>query len=81
MEDNVIIDRDYKTQMKKPLVGATPYYRAAVSRSNELISAIGRYLNDAPLTKAKIKEVKLWAVELGEQIDLISTMFIYDGEI
>lgn len=63
---------------KMPPVGVIPYGYVASDRINDLLGAIGRYINDTPLTQEKVKTVKLWTVELNEQIDLLSTMLIYD---
>ena len=44
-----------------------------------LTAAIARRINDAPLTRESVKRVKLWAVELNQQLDLLATLLIYDA--
>ena len=61
-----------------PPIGATPYKVYAVDRINELLGAIGRYMNEVPLTNELVDHAKKWAVELEAQIDLISSMMLYD---
>lgn len=63
---------------KKPPIGVKPYYVAAVNRINELLSAIGRYMNEPKLTKELIDSVTPWIQELDEQVSLIDIMLIYD---
>lgn len=63
-----------------PPVGATPYYITARDRINELLSAIGRYMNEPgdKLTREMIKSAKLWSIELTEQIDTYDTLHIWE---
>ncbi len=57
----------------------TAYDDAAVERIGMLTAAIARRINDAPLTRESVKRVKLWAVELNQQLDLLATLLIYDA--
>lgn len=63
-----------------PPVGTTPYYIAARGRINDLLAAIWRYINEpeAKLTDSAIKAMRLWSVELSNQIDIIDTLNIYN---
>lgn len=68
-----------RTDDHKPPMGAAPYYVVAVDRINELLSAIGRYVNNSPFGEIEIAAAKLWAVELNEQISLLDTLRIYSS--
>ena len=55
---------------------ACPHHARA---SANLTAAIARRINDVPLTRESVKRVKLWAVELNQQLDLLATLLIYDA--
>ena len=63
-----------------PPVGATPYDSYAVDRINELLGAIGRFVNDKPLTCDALGKAKFWATEIIEQIELIEYMYICEDD-
>lgn len=63
---------------KEPPLGVKPFALVAVPRINDLLSGIGRYVNEPNLTRDLIGYAKLWATELHEQLDLIDTMLIYE---
>ena len=67
-----------KEVIEKVPMGAKPYYICTTDRINELLSAIGRYVNNVNLTGDAANSVRLWAVELTQQIQLLSTLAIYD---
>ena len=77
--DVVTIDNDINVEVpiNRPPIGVKPYYTVAVPRVNDLLSAIGRYVNVCDLSRWHINAAKLWAKELEEQLDLIDTMLIY----
>lgn len=63
---------------KNPPLGVKPFALVAVPRINDLLSGIGRYVNEPNLTRELIGQAKFWATELNEQLDLIDTMLIYE---
>ena len=67
-----------KETVQKPPVGVAPYHIVAVGRINELLKAIGRYINYQKPTRDTTALVKLWVTELGAQVDLLDTLLIYE---
>lgn len=67
-----------KEMVQKPPIGAAPYHIVAVERINELLKAIGRYINYQKPTRDTTALVKLWVTELGAQVDLLDTLLIYE---
>lgn len=67
-----------KAAAKKPPLGPKPYKIASTERINELLAAIGRYMNYEDLTRNDIEEVRKWMYELGEHVDLVDSMLIYE---
>jgi len=67
-----------KEAARKPPLGAKPYNIVAVERINELLSAIGKYINYQKPTRDTTALVKLWVTELGAQVDLLDTLLIYE---
>ena len=54
-----------------------PFSIVARDRVNELIEAIRRYVNTPEMSREYILQARVCAIELSEQIDLISTLLIY----
>ena len=64
----------------KPSLGAKPFFIAGTDRINELLGAIGRYVNEKYVTREQIRSAILWAVEVKQQLELIDLLMIYDRE-
>lgn len=54
-----------------------PFDVVAQKRIAELLAAICRQMNTNELTREKIAQAKLYAIELNEQLDLLSTLMLY----
>ncbi len=54
------------------------YDDVAVERIDLLTAALTRHIHEEPLTRERVKQAKLWAVELNQQLDLLNTLLIYD---
>jgi len=58
---------------------ATSFDKVAKQRINELLSAIGKYMNIEPLTRDMTQRANLLAIELQGQIELVDTLLIYSS--
>ncbi len=57
---------------------AASYRIGTIGRMVELCLAIKSTVRKENLTRDDMKPLKLWAIELSEQADLLDTMLIYD---
>lgn len=58
--------------------GTESFRKTAVERITNLSSAISRCIGNVELTEKNVACMSLWARELVEQFDLLSTMLLYE---
>ena len=66
------------TAEPKETMTAASYRIGTIGRMVELCMAIKSTVRKENLTRDDMKPLKLWAIELSEQADLLDTMLIYD---